>query len=126
MPHSTTWDRNGVSWKYWGVVSGEELLESNQEIYGDPRFDEMLYQVVDLSEVERFDVDEEDMMIVAANDKAAARSNPNVRIAIVASDATILQLSRIYGAATAATWKQRVFESVAEAQSWARAHRRSA
>ena len=126
MPHSTQWDRNGVIWQYWGVVTGDELLESNQEIYGDARFDEMKYQVVDLTEVERFDVSEDDMMVVAANDKAAARTNPNVRVAIIASDSTILQLSRIYGAATAATWKQRVFDTSAEAQSWARSIRRYA
>jgi hypothetical protein len=126
LPHSTQWDDNGVVWKYWGIVTGDELLESNQEIYGDARFDAMKYQVVDLTAVERFDVNEDDMMVVAANDKAAARSNPNVRVAIVASDSTILQLSRIYGAATAATWKQRFFETTAAARSWASAERRYA
>jgi hypothetical protein len=120
MPYTTAWERRGVVWRYWGTVSGEEILRSNQEIYGDARFDEMDYQIVDFTSVERFEVTEEDMVVMAANDRAAALTNPSVLVAVAARDALIKDLSALYEAETAESpWQHSVFESVEDARAWA-------
>ena len=120
MPYSTTWEPGGVIWTFWGVVSGDEILRSNQEIYGDTRFDDLTYQIVDLTRVERFEVTRDDMALIAASDKAAARSNPNIRVAVAACDDVPRQLSLFYESAIAGSpWQQRVFDTVTEARSWA-------
>ena len=119
MPYSTAWEPGGVIWTFWGVVSGEEILRSNQEIYGDARFDELKYQIVDLTRVERFDATRDDMAMIASNDIAAARSNPRVRVAVAARDELIRELSVFYETASAGSpWRQRIFDSVREARSW--------
>lgn len=120
MPFSTKWERHGVTWTFWGVVTGEELLQSNEQIYGDGRFDQMKYQIVDLTGVDRFDVSPEDMFVIASTDKAAARSNPFVRVAVIARDESIRRLSAAYDAMTHdSPWTQRLFETEAEAREWA-------
>jgi len=119
MPYSISWEARGVVWTYWGRVTGNELLVSNQEIYGDERFDLMEYQLVDLRKVDGFDVEPEEMIVVAATDRAAARSNPHVRVAVVAQDRTIKELSALYAKENATSpWVQRVFEDLGDARAW--------
>lgn len=119
MPHSIDWERSGVTWTFWGIVSGEELLAANQSIYGDRRFDLMQYQIVDLTRVERFEVAPDDMIVMAASDRAAAISRPEVLVAVVATDETVVQRSLLYGAESERSpWEQRIFSTVGEARAW--------
>ena len=120
MSYSTTWEESGVVWTFHGKVTGDEVLQANREIYGDPRFDRLRYQIVDLTGVESFDVTEDDMAVIAAHDRAAARSKPHVRIAVAAEDEIIKDLSAFYDAVmVGAPWHQRIFDSMSEAREWA-------
>ncbi len=120
LAHSTTWEKHGVSWKYEGVVTGEELLRSNLEIYGDLRFDAMHYQIVDLTGVSRFDVSSDDMIAIAATDRAAAITNPHVRVAVVAHDDLMKRLSVVYEQENERSpWAHAVFDTEAQARAWA-------
>ena len=47
MPYRIEWKDRGVRWIYTGVVTGQEALDSNYEIYSDERFDELKYELVD-------------------------------------------------------------------------------
>ena len=119
MPYSTTWEESGVVWTFHGQVTGDEMLRANQEIYRDPRFDRLAYQIVDLTAVERFDVTEDDMAMIAVLDRAAARSKPSVRVAVAASDEIIKDLSAFYDAVMVGSpWHQRIFDSISEAREW--------
>jgi len=119
MPYATTWEESGVLWTFRGTVTGDEILRANQEIYRDPRFDRLNYQIVDLTAVERFDVTEDDMALIAINDRAAARSKPSVRVAIAAADEIIKDLSAFYDAVMVGSpWHQRIFDSMSEAREW--------
>lgn len=119
MPYSTEWEARGVVWRFWGIVTGEELLRSNHEIYGDSRFDEISYQIVDLTRVDAFAVTEDDMLVMAASDRAAALSNSRIRVAVAAKDANVKRLSGVYESASIRSpWVQRIFESVEDARQW--------
>jgi hypothetical protein len=61
MPYTTTWEDHGVIWNYSGFLTGNELLHSNLEIFGDERFDDLRYQIVDLTAIEGMDVTEKHM-----------------------------------------------------------------
>lgn len=119
MPYTTEWENQGIHWHYWGEVSGEELIQSNLEIYGDERFDRMKYQIVDLTGVDSFDVTHDDMLKMAAYDRAAARSNPSVKVAVIAHIATIKSLTTLYDAENQQSpWETRMFDTVEEARFW--------
>ena len=119
MPHSTRWEPLGVCWTFRGVVDGDELRRSNEEIFGDSRFDAMTYQLVDLTGVERFEVTTDEMIAIAALDRAAALSNPHVLVAVAASDAIVRQLSALYAEECASSpWEHRVFDTVEAAREW--------
>jgi len=119
MPFSTTWEESGVLWTFRGNVTGDEILKASREIYADPRFQHLTYQIVDLTGVESFDVTEDDMARIAASDRAAARSTPHVQVAVAAADETIKDLSAFYDAAMVGSpWNQRIFDSMSEAREW--------
>ena len=106
-------------WTFWGTVTGDELLESNRKVYSDSRFAERHYQLVDLSQVERFDVTSDDMIRLAENDHTAALSNPDVKVAVVARDELIRMLSLYYEAESSdSPWEQQVFDTLSEARAW--------
>ena len=119
MAYMTEWENKGVCWKYHGIVTGTELLRSNLDIYGDERFDEMRYQIIDLTEIEGLKVSEEDMKRIAAYDEAAAITNPYVKVAVVATDRAAQELSSFYDNESAESpWKTMLFNTVDEARLW--------
>ena len=119
MPYTTEWEQHGVYWRYWGTVSGKELIDSNLDIYGDERFDAMKYQIVDFLQIDAFQVTRDDMLKIAAYDRAAALSNPRVKVAVVAKITAIKFLTALYDAENIKSpWETRMFDSVEQARSW--------
>jgi len=119
MPYETTWKSRGVIWTYTGLVTGSDILQSNLEIYGDPRFDDLAYQLVDLSQAEGFAIEEIHMRKIAHLDMAAARSNPRVIIATAAHSERAKEITEIYRKyAAESPWKLRSFDNVEDAKAW--------
>ena len=121
MPYKITWETGGVLWSFHGTLTGEDALQANLDIYGDPRFDDLFYQIVDISGVERFAASSEDLEAAAAMDDAATISNPRLVVAVVAATSEAVQVAEAYAAAmTTSCWKIRVFCSMEEARQWVR------
>lgn len=123
MPYKIEWNANTVIWTYSGRLTGEELLQSNMEIYGDERFDNLRYQIVDLRAVESFIVDDHHMRKIAHLDRAAAYSNPRIRVAVVTKDQQGVHMNDTYSAqAPDSHWETRTFEDFDEAARWVRSN----
>lgn len=119
MPYSTEWTDKGVQWIYTGIVTGTDMLRSNIEVYGDERFDDMRYQLVNFLNAESFDMTTEEVKEIAYRDKVAARSNPRVNVAVVATNDVIQALTRLYAEYSGSSpWKTELFETVEEAKKW--------
>ena len=119
MSYTTEWQQHGVYWRYLGCVNGAELIKSNLEIYGDERFDAMKFQIVDMTGVSEFKVTRDEILKIAAYDKAAALSNPWVKVAIITKTTSIKNLSELYEAANIESpWETRVFDSIDAALQW--------
>lgn len=52
MAFELQWTKACVEWRYTGLLTGSEVIESNNLIYGDARFDDLHYQIVDLTGVD--------------------------------------------------------------------------
>lgn len=120
MPYTIEWHDRGIVWTYTGTLTGPELLQSNFEIFGDGRFDEIEYQIADLTGVEKFELTETHMQKIAHLDMAAARSNPRIRVAVVTGSKTGVELTRIYqkNVTEKSTWKIGIFENPEDARIW--------
>jgi hypothetical protein len=119
MAYTTEWETQGVLWRYSGIVDGTELINSNLDIYGDERFDQMKYQIVDLTRVSAFNVTRDEMLKIAAYDRAASLSNPFVKVAVVAKITAIKALTVLYDAENIKSpWETRIFDTVDQARAW--------
>jgi hypothetical protein len=119
MPYTTTWTKNGVIWTYFGVLTGEEALRSNIEIYGDERFDELNYQIVDFRDVTENQISDTDTKKIAYLDRAAATTNPRIRVAIVLKNEDCLNTAEVYRELSKTSpWQLKVCTSIEEAQTW--------
>lgn len=120
MSYTTIWKERGIIWSYSGVLTGAELIASNVEIYSDPRFDDLEYQIVDLRRVAEFRILQHHMKAVADLDALAAKQNPNIRVAVVTKEPTGHSITRTYlEEAPEVHWETRVFKDYVEAKAWA-------
>ncbi len=123
MSYQIEWNANTVIWTYTGRLTGEELLQSNMEIYGDERFDNLRYQIVDLRAVEAFVVDDHHMRKIAHLDRAAAYTNPKIRVAVVTRDQTGESMTDTYIAQSPEShWPTQTFYDFDEAARWVRSN----
>ena len=120
MPYTIRWGTHGLVWTYCGVLTGEELIKSNLEIYADARFPKLHYQIADLRMVREFKVLPEHMQRIAELDAAAFAVNRRIRVAVVASEVTGAHMNRSYDENSAAEhWRTKVFKDYAKANEWA-------
>ena len=120
MPYTTTWQNHGIAWTYSGVLTGKELLNSNLEIFGDERFDDIRYQIVDLTAVDSIEVTEKHMRKIAHLEMAAARTNPRMHVAVVTTSEDGTGITETYNGYTAerSPWVTQIFCILAEAKAW--------
>ncbi len=119
MAYTIRWARHGLIWTYSGVLTGEELIKSNLEIYADPRFAQLHYQIVDLRAVREFKVLPKHMRRIAELDAAANDLNRRIRVAVVTNEVTGAHMNRSYDENSPEPhWETRVFKDYGEADVW--------
>lgn len=106
---------------YSGQVSGETAIQSFLEIGGDPRFDQLRAIIADATGIQHNIATDTDMEKMAAVSSALAKSNPNIRNAIIMSpDESAQALVSFYQfLAGTIEWEIEIFHSEQEARDWA-------
>ena len=117
MAYKLDWEHDGVYWKYHGKVSGKEIIEASTAIYGDPRFDTLKYKLVDFLGVESVKMDEDEVALIAYQHRAAEKSNPYIKNAIVIKSGS--KLADMFAAFFRdSSWDVQVFQNLDEANNW--------
>jgi hypothetical protein len=118
MPHNLYWEKDGVYWKYYGVVSGKEVVETSTSIYGDQRFDTLKYKLVDFLDAERLDMGEDEIALIAFQHRSVERSNPYIKTAIVMRPVGVDMARKFASYFTESFWDVRIFHDRDEANKW--------
>ena len=119
MPYKNNWEESGLYRKFSGEISGREVLGSNLSIQGDCRYDEIKYVINDFTQIEKYDVCDTDIQLLANVDNVAAISKPNLKIAMVATleslnDWTHKYCEKMQGS----SYVCRVFGTIEDAYAW--------
>jgi hypothetical protein len=113
------WEQHGVIRIFSGFIDGQQVLDSVVSIEEDSRFDLVRYVINDFLDVADFDISDEEIVRIAAIDRAASVTNPNIRIALVAQDDRIRGLAERYGNLMQnSPYKTSLFTSVEAAREW--------
>ena len=105
--------------QFSGHISGADVICAANELSSQSDFDELRYVVVDFSEVSEQSIDKSTIDDVAAIRIGARVSNPNIRLALVATDPSVASLAaRLDTVADVGERRMEVFSSVAKARDW--------
>lgn len=118
MSFELEWEPRGVVKRYFGRVTGEEVLAAGIQSQGDHRFDRNRYAINDFLDCTEFVFDQKVLDEVAAFAGAAEISNPNMRIAIVATLPAVVAATMGFIGLPLHTYPTRLFATRAEARAW--------
>ncbi|MGB0257271.1 MAG: hypothetical protein ACPGES_01350 [Coraliomargarita sp.] len=107
----------GMNISFQGQVDTEHFQNVVDYIYGHPDFDDFLYLLVDFSQVTQLSLRDDFFKILAATDRAAARTNPHIRIAAVSTNPKITEQIASYHHEQN-IWPLRQFDERSSAQDW--------
>jgi hypothetical protein len=120
MPVEILWEERGVRRRYSGVVTAAEFLESIVTVQRDPRFDGLVYSILDTLDVARTDVSGIDIKSVAAHSIGALNSNSSIKVAVIASDPAVLAMVRIFVSPPYTSYPADVLPDREAAKQWVR------
>lgn len=120
MSYENIWEEGGVYRRYSNSITGKEILQSIQDVQGHSQFDSISYVINDLRYVTAHDVSLQDLKTIAAIDKASARTNPNIKIAIVSTMPKTQNMANMYGELIGNDlFTCEVFANLDDAREWA-------
>lgn len=118
MSYKLDWERDGVYWKYYGNVSGKEIIEASTAIYGEPQFDTLKYKLVDFLDAETIKMDKDEVALIAYQHRSAERSNPYVKNAIVIKPSGSELANNFAAFFSDSFWEVQIFQNLDEANNW--------
>ena len=119
MPYETHWESEGIRWVYSGTMTDDDVQASNLELYEDPRFVTIRYEIADFRQVDKFVARSETIRRLSSMDREQSVLNPDVRVAILATGPLMRGIANMYRlSAGDAPWETRVFETEEDARIW--------
>ena len=118
MGYELSWESRGAVKRFFGHVTGNDILKSVVQIESDERFDEMRWVINDFLETTGLTVSPSELDEIAAIDGAAALVNPKIRIAIVTTNPDLISASDQYANSPMNSFPTRIFPTQAEARAW--------
>ncbi len=86
MAYEISWEQRCVRRRFYGPVTGSDILASLREICGDSRFDDLRGGISDYCDATSLQVSEQDAAMITALQIGAGCSNPYFRLALVVTD----------------------------------------
>ncbi|MEJ2142117.1 MAG: hypothetical protein P8Y24_07130 [Gammaproteobacteria bacterium] len=118
MSYKLVWEPNGIYWKYNGKVSGKEIVDASTSVYGDPRFDNINYKLVDFLDIQSVDMTDNEIALLACQHKAAEQSRQNVKNAIVIGSGKDEVAKKFAAFFSDSSWEVKIFDNLDDANDW--------
>lgn len=126
MSYKTTWENEGIFFKFTGDIGLEEINEANNEAYPDDRFKDIKYFIWDMTDVKNLELNEikteiDDIVHSAITDKVASLSKPSLKGALIGKDKDVRKTIEYYIAASSilkSSWKLKLFINAESARKW--------
>ena len=119
MAYALKWDApEGVVKHFFGPVTGQDILDSVIETEASAHFDRLRWVINDFLDATSVTVTADELDEIAAIDRAAAQSNPYIRIAVVATQQEMVEAARHYAESPMNRYPTRIFPTLPEAHAW--------
>jgi len=121
MPCTLTWEPKGLLRTFHANrdLTGEDIFESNLKTHKDARFKDIEYIINDFTKVTCHSVRITHTEVYASTDQMIANTKHTLKIALIASDESILDLARNYCALMQEqSFECKIFPNVEAARNW--------
>ncbi len=118
MSYTLNWEADGVWVRYGGQSSIDEIAEVAKAIQGSARFDNLRFVLHDFSECNGISYALDLVEELAAVDCVACRSNPKLRVAVVADNPAVTALVEDYMSTGLNPAPMAIFHHIDEARAW--------
>lgn len=119
MPYQSEFESNGVYTRHYGRVDANEIEEAGGRVRNHPLTVAGIgYCVCDFLEVEEFVITDFEVLMLAAHDHQIIDINPGLKIAVVAVDARVKAIARIYAGSPLMRLNARVYDTLDAAYEW--------
>lgn len=119
MPHKLIWEEKGLYRCFSGIVSGDEILESNFKLHELPNFADIEYIINDFTHVEGHEIRPVHTKSYATSDIIIATQKGVLYIALVVNQTELLQLAKVYQQLMIdQLFKCEIFETLENARHW--------
>ena len=119
MPHTITWESEGLYRKFIGEISGDEILESNFELHIDPNFQNIKYIINDFMEVTGHSVEVVHTKAYALTDDIISNTKGRLKIALVVTQDPLIALANSYREQMIGKlFECEIFHSIEDARKW--------
>jgi hypothetical protein len=116
MAYKLLWKNKGVYIKYSGKVNFRDLVELQGRLIGDKRYDSILYEIADLTNVEESVINKKEVKAISTLDKAATCYHREKQHIIVSDKEEFLPLIKFYFKTFEGTsWETHLFSTLNEA-----------
>lgn len=118
MGYELKWEARGVIKCFFGRVDSDQVMRSVEATEADPRFDNYHYVINDFLSCTEFSLSEERLEEIAAIDGAAARLNPRIKVAVVATLPSVIEAAKQYATSPLTSYTTRIFSTLEDARKW--------
>lgn len=121
MPIATHWEPEGFVYECRGIVTSQEILECGGDFLQVPEGVTPKYQLINCLKVDQFDLSEMDIVNISADDLAASRKHPNIKVAMISQKENVMEKFMTYlkvSWAINTSWEIRIFNSLEAARDW--------
>ena len=119
MPHTNTWEAEGLYRKFTGTISGEEILESNFELHQHPNFQAISYVINDFTAVTGHSIETAHTKVYASTDEIIANTKGQLKIAIVVTQEPLIALANHYREEMIGNrFECDIFQTIEDAREW--------
>jgi len=122
MPYKISWEERGVYIKWFGIITAEENIRLNGEIYGNKLFETIEYQIGDFIDAEHATFTEREIYVIAKLEIQASRWNKRLMVAHITKDPEIVKAIKSYEYnLRESDWKFGIFDDLEDARKWVKA-----
>jgi len=113
------WIDSNIIVTFEGNIGFDDIMEANNVIVGDIRFNNMKYQIFDYSHIKSIDLEKDVAKIISSLDLAANVWNNKVKVATVTSDTHLKEMILMYNRnMEKSSWVTETFDNIEDAIVW--------
>lgn len=119
MNYEIEWEDGNFIATFNGFVVFSDIIEVDNIMYGDKRFDKMKFQLLDFSNIDSVEITRAQIKIISSLDRSSSIWNNNMKVAIVTNNENLLEITEFYRKSLKdIDWLVETFSNIEDARKW--------